>query len=129
MHPDLTTDPKKKKRRQQIMAEMNNAYAEGNEERLRQILAEWESSQDSIEGEGIGAELIRIIRKIEQVRIRFEAIRKETEELKKSDMYELKVKADEAEKEGNNLLSEMAQYVTERISETTKTLENLFNTI
>jgi hypothetical protein len=46
------------------MAEANRAYEEGDEERLRVILQEWEGSPESVKGDGPGAELVRVIRKI-----------------------------------------------------------------
>lgn len=43
------------------------AYEAGDAERLQQILRAWEESPESITGGGIGAVLIRLIRKIAQV--------------------------------------------------------------
>ena len=37
---------------------------------MRSILADWESSPESVEGEGVGPELIRVIRKIAQIQRR-----------------------------------------------------------
>ena len=70
LHPDLATDDDDRARRQRFMAEANQAYEEGNETRLREILREWESSPDAIKGDGVAAELIRVIRKIAQVQER-----------------------------------------------------------
>jgi DnaJ-domain-containing protein 1 len=62
IHPDLTTDPQQKIVRQKLMTEANQAYEDGNIDRLREILRSWESRPEAVEGEGIGAELIRITR-------------------------------------------------------------------
>ena len=67
IHPDLATDEKERSRRQQLMTDANRAYEEGDEAKLRAILAEWESSPESVAGEGTAAELVRVIRKIAQV--------------------------------------------------------------
>lgn len=81
IHPDLTTDEDERSRRQQLMAEANQAYEDGDEEQLQAILHGWESNPESVEGEGVAAELIRAIRKIAQGRDRLKVIQKE-EELK-----------------------------------------------
>src|SRR5437762_1774685 len=69
IHPDLATDDAERAKRNQVMAEVNRAYADGDEARLRAILSEWETSPDAVTGKGIGAELVRTIRKIHQVEI------------------------------------------------------------
>lgn len=115
VHPDLAPDEHARERRHRFMQEVNRAYAEGNEERLRSLLHEWESSPDSVPGEGTGAELIRIIRQIAKVRTRIEMISKEMENLKETELYSLKLRLDEAKNEGRDLLLEMASEVDGQI--------------
>ena len=67
IHPDLATDEKDRARRHKLMAEANRAYEEGDEARLQAILREWELSPESVKGDGAGAELVRVIRKIAQI--------------------------------------------------------------
>src|SRR5262249_4454017 len=67
LHPDLTLDGDEKVKRNRLMAEINDAYKRGDEERIRAILREWQASPESVQGDGPGAELIRVIRKIAQV--------------------------------------------------------------
>jgi CII-binding regulator of phage lambda lysogenization HflD len=125
MHPDLTTDEKARIYRHQMMAEANCAYEEGNEDRLREILEQWESSSEAVEGEGTGAELIRVIRKIAQVEARLRAIDAEMAELKASDLWQLKEKVEEAENKKRDLLSEMATVIESKIAEAKQSLYNL----
>ncbi len=125
MHPDLTTDEKARIYRHQMMAEANCAYEEGNEDRLREILEQWESSSEAVEGEGTGAELIRVIRKIAQVEARLRAIDAEMAELKASDLWQLKEKVEEAENKERDLLSEMATVIESKIAEAKQSLYNL----
>ena len=125
MHPDLTTDEKARIYRHQMMAEANCAYEEGNEDRLREILEQWESSSEAVEGEGTGAELIRVIRKIAQVEARLRAIDAEMAELKTSDLWQLKEKVEEAENKERDLLSEMATVIESKIAEAKQSLYNL----
>ena len=122
IHPDLATDEKERTRRQQLMADANRAYEEGDEAKLRAILAEWESSPESVEGEGTAAELVRVIRKIDQVEKRLRVIETEITQLEESDLYQLKTKVEAAENEGRDLLAEMASRVEEEITSASERL-------
>jgi chromosome segregation ATPase len=117
IHPDLGSDDQDRDRRTQLMAEANRAYEEGDEARLQAILQEWESSPEAVKGEGTGAELVRVIRKIAQVRRRLRDIETEIAGLKESDFYKLKVKVDQAEAEGCDLLVEMVARLDGQIAE------------
>ncbi len=125
LHPDLATEDEERARRTELMAEANRAYEEGDEARLRAILHEWESSPESVKGEGPGADLVRIIRKIAQAEERLKVIDSEMTELRASDLYRLKVKADEAQAEGRDLLAEMAAQVDQEIAVAEKRLAEL----
>ena len=125
IHPDLTTDEEERARRQRLMAEANRAYEEGNEAKLQAILQEWESSPESVKGDGPGVELVRTIRKIAQVEERLRSIESEIATMKESDLYQLKTKVDEAKKEGHNLLAEMALQIEKQIADAQKRLNKI----
>lgn len=125
LHPDLATGDEERARRTQLMAEANRAYEEGDEARLQAILREWASSPESVKGEGLGADLVRVIRKIAQVEERLRTIDAEMAQLRASDLYQLRVKVDEAKGEGRNLLAEMAAQVDQRIVDAEKRLAEL----
>ena len=74
IHPDLTSDREDWATRQQLMARANEAYERGDEPALAKILNEYESSPEAFQGDGPGAELIRVIRRISQVRGRLAEI-------------------------------------------------------
>jgi DnaJ-domain-containing protein 1 len=116
LHPDLANDEEERIRRGRFMAEANHAYQEGDEARLEATLRRWEISPDSVKGEGIEKELIRVIRKIAQVQERLRVIDTEISQLKKSDLYELKTKVEEVESEGRDLLGEIAFQLDEQIN-------------
>ena len=103
-------------RRHRLMVEVNRAYEAGDEERLNTILREWQRSPESVKDEGVGAELIRIIRKIAQAEERIAAIDAEIHEMEDSELSQLKDKVETAEDEGRNLLSEMAEELDEEIT-------------
>ena len=125
IHPDLATDETERKRRHELMAEANRAYAEGDEARLEAILRDWESSPESVKGEGPGAELVRVIRKIAQVEDRLRAIDAEIAQLEESDLYRLKNRVDQAEEEGRDLLAEIAARVDGQVVEARGRLKSI----
>ncbi len=116
IHPDLATDPEERAHREQLMALVNQAYESGNEDRLRAILHDWDSSPDSVQGEGITADLIRTIRQIAQSRQRLQLIEEKLQQLSQSDLHQLRVKALKLEQLGQDLLLEMAHRFDQEIS-------------
>ncbi|MBI1802203.1 MAG: J domain-containing protein, partial [Chloroflexi bacterium] len=124
-HPDTTTDPHEKARRNKLMAEINRAYSDGDEARLQEILRQWEASPDSVQGEGPGAQLVRVIRQMAQVEERLTAIESEMAELMRSELLQLKTKVEEAEGNGRDLLAEMAAQVDGKIAEARRRLADL----
>jgi DnaJ-domain-containing protein 1 len=115
IHPDLATDPLEYERRQELMAAANQAYEQGDEAGLRQILIAWEQSPESVQGEGSAADLERINRKIQQIRRRIEYLQQETEALRHSDLYQLMDKAEAAKTHGRDLLLELATLIEDEI--------------
>ena len=125
VHPDLATDENDRVRRQRFMAEGNQAYENGDEARLREILREWESSPESVKGDGVGAELIRIIRKIAQIVRRSQTIEDTIARLQTSDLCRLKLEVEKGETEGRDLLAEMATRLDRQIVDARKHLASL----
>jgi hypothetical protein len=117
VHPDLATDESERRRRHELMTEANRAYQEGDEACLEAVLREWGCSPESVKGEGPGAGLVRVIRKIAQVGDRLKAIDAEITGLEESDLYRLKKQVDQAEKEGRDLLAEMAVRVGQQVAQ------------
>ncbi|MDP2661381.1 MAG: hypothetical protein Q8R28_11705 [Dehalococcoidia bacterium] len=94
------------------MAEVNAAYAAGDEAKLTRLLAEWRQSPDKVEGEGVGAELVRVIRKIAQVQRRLGDIDIEVPEQNASDIYKLWAEAQAVKAErASDLIEEMAGHL------------------
>lgn len=115
IHPDLAVYPEDRPRRERIMAQVNAAYEAGDADRLRQIMREWGSSPEAVTGEGPGADLIRIIRKIARVNESLGAVARELAALHATALGQLKVKVDEAAGDGNDLLAEMAKDLDRQI--------------
>jgi hypothetical protein len=110
------------------MAEANRAYEDGDEVRLQAILTEWETSPESVEGEGVGPELIRVIRKISQIQRRFVEIEAEMQQLKTSDLHQLWSRTEEAKNQGRDLFKEMASQVEREIDAARMRLATLTQT-
>lgn len=125
IHPDLATSEEERALRTKFMTEANLAYERGDLARLREILKEWESSPDTVRGEGVGADLVRTIRKIAQMRRRMGAIQEEMEALKRSELYLLWEKALAAQKVGRDFLKEMAERVEGQVKEAKRQLVSL----
>jgi hypothetical protein len=115
VHPDLATDDADRAERERLMAEANRAYQQGDVDALRRILEEYESSPESVQGTGVAADLVRVIRQIRQVQKRLVQIELEVASLIDSDIAKLRAKADAARAEGRELLSGMAENVRRRI--------------
>src|ERR1039458_3765196 len=108
IHPDFATDAADLERRTRLMAEANRAYEAGDAEALQRVLDEYEDGAEAVKGEGIGAELIRIIRQISLAKTRVSAIEQELAALRQSEIALLKKQAEERELEGRDLLAELA---------------------
>ncbi len=115
VHPDTATDEADRARRERLMKEVNAAYAAGDEDALRRILAALDASPDAVQGSGIGADLIRVLHQLKQIRDRIAAVKLEIDSLSETDLAQLKAKADLATAEGRDLLEEMAASVQVRV--------------
>lgn len=128
IHPDFATDEGERIRRTRLMAEVNLAYEAGDEARLAALLNDAEDDFDSLAGGGIGAELVRIIRKLAQIRERLRQIEAEIGAVEQSDLSQLRHKMEAATREGRDLLAEMAAHVQDRILEARERLAALLET-
>ena len=115
VHPDLSKDSADQERRTRFMAEANHAYQAGDAETLRRILNEYEDGADAVEGEGIGAELILIIRQISLAKERLAAIERELSALGRSEIALLRKQSEEATQAARDMLGELAKTLKEKI--------------
>ena len=125
IHPDFAKDAEDRKRRTHAMAQANEAYGRGDAEALQRILDEYSDGSDSVPGEGIGAELIRIIRQIDKAKKRLAAIEQGLSELRQSEVALFWKDAEAARQQGRDLLAELAVTAREQISKAKKEHETL----
>lgn len=114
-HPDLANDEMERRHHQQLMAEANQAYRAGDEQRLQELLHRGRTSPETVKGQGISAELVKVIRQIARAKERLGAIAEEFLRLKESSLYEFKLKVADAETHGLDLIAEMAGYLRRQI--------------
>jgi len=117
IHPDLTSDRDDRATRQQLMADANQAYELGDETQLARILTQYEHRPEAVTGDDAGAALIREIRKISQAKSRMAEIEAGLQDLMRSDLYHLKVRVDQAEQHGHDILKEMTAKVDSQIAQ------------
>ncbi len=78
-----------------------------------------------MQGEGIGVELVRIIRQIHQARKNIASIEQELTSLRVSEIAQLKHDVEAAEQEGRDRLAELATTLNGQISQKRKEHEAL----
>ena len=81
-HPDKSKTDADLEKRTQRMARINDAYQKRDLAELQRLEEEFASDPDAVDGDDVGANLIRAIRHIAQVKKKIEAIDAETEALK-----------------------------------------------
>ena len=125
IHPDLASNDVDRMRRQQLMAEVNRAYENGDEAKLRAILADLHDSPDAVEKEGVGADLIRVIRKIAQIQKRLNEIDSEIQQLNASDLNLLRTQIVDLEKQERDGFKDMASNAEKQIKDARRRLSAL----
>lgn len=125
LHPDLATTDDERARRHEWMAKVNEAYRQENEDALNTVLADWETSPESVPGTGIPNELVRVIRQIAQVRRRIDEIGLIIAALQAGDLYALYAQCNTQAKTAGNSLDELAAHIDEQIADARRRLAEL----
>jgi predicted nucleic acid-binding protein len=107
------------------MAAVNEAYEKGDFEALQRVLEDWDASPESIPGDGIVAELIRVIRRLSQVRTRLVEIEKAIEALRQTDIFVLFKQHEESKSRGEDLLAALVSQASREVSDAKRTLKKL----
>jgi hypothetical protein len=107
IHPDLSHDADARDQRHALMVEANRAYAMGDLEQLRRILALWEGRPEAVHGTGPEAMRERLVRRIAQIDAQLAACAEELEALAETPLWRLKAMVDEASAKGKDLMADM----------------------
>ncbi len=127
VHPDFAVSEEDRNFRNELMVEANKAYEEGDEEALRTLLMDSESLKSSDVQDHIELEISRIKRKIAQLDIRLRYVIDRQVKIRLSEMYLLKRKVEEAEMNGEDMLSQMAAQLKKKIRERKIEFEGLWH--
>ncbi|HTH36316.1 MAG TPA: hypothetical protein VL572_00025 [Pyrinomonadaceae bacterium] len=127
IHPDLVLDAGEKERRHALMAELNQAYSSGDQERLRKLSGELRISPDTVTGGTIGDQLVRAIRQTAQIRKRLAEVEEEKRRAFASELYVLHQKVVSEDEAGRDLLKQMAERAKTHIAKSRRRLANLRN--
>jgi hypothetical protein len=125
IHPDKATDDKSRHLRTRLMAELNEAYAQKDIAKMRNILDQWQESPEAISGEGTAAELVRTIRAIAQIKRRISKIETEISDIMTSDIHMLMVKVHDDDLAGRDILLEMSVSIDSKIQAARNELKRL----
>ena len=107
IHPDLAHDEATRGQRHSLMVEANRAYALGDEDQLRFILAAWERSPEAVQGSDPEAMRLRLVRRIAQIEEQLDSIAGDLAALNDSPLGKLKAMVDAAAAAGKDLLRDM----------------------
>ncbi|MBN2302951.1 MAG: DnaJ domain-containing protein [Anaerolineae bacterium] len=105
-HPDLTTDPAERARRNRLMAEINDAYSRRDMAALQALAAQPENAR--IEQPLAALQLVQLQQIRNQLEDRIYALRKRRNELLHGDLMRLKIQASLEARKGRDLLRRMA---------------------
>ena len=125
LHPDLAGTDDQRQRRHEWMVKLNEAYMRQDEGALQALVAEWDASPDAVEGEGVGSDLVRVIRQIASVKKRLETLSQTVDTLKAGDLWALRAKSEAVLKAGRDLLKEQAAELDRQIVDARQVLAEL----
>jgi hypothetical protein len=125
IHPDLALDAADKEKRHGLMAELNQAYSAGDQKKLDRLTAEIHVSPDVISGDTIGDRWVRAVRHIAQVRSRLGQLKLERAESASTELYELMQRVEDEQRQGRDLLAQMAARTKVHTAKLRRRLTNL----
>lgn len=117
MHPDRATTDTERERRNVMMAKVNRAYESGDLQSIEKLIVEFGQDPEAIHGDDLGARMIKVIRRIAQLRRRAEEIDKQLSETQSHELYELMVTVQQAEALGSDPIGDLVQEILRQISE------------
>jgi len=115
VHPDLADTDGERTRRTRIMATASEAYAAGDEPALRRILDAEAARPEAVVGDDAGARLVRVLRKLAQVRNRMTELVDLHSALAADPMWTLFNTMRQAKESGDDPLSDIQEKVERQI--------------
>jgi len=125
IHPDLALDPAEKEKRHGLMAQLNEAYSAGDQNKLNKLVEDFRNRPDLVKGESVGDELVRSIRQLFQIKVRLKELIEEKLVAEASELYTLREKMLMEMAEGRDMIKQMAARTVVQIKKSERRLENL----
>ena len=116
IHPDRATTDQERERRNILMSQINCAYEKGNQAEIEKIVSEFGLDPEAITGDDIGSQIVKSIRRIAQLKRRLGQLLGLIDEIKQSEIHELRTTVEEAELIGGDPLGDLAKQLMEEIS-------------
>jgi len=117
MHPDRATTDTERNRRTGLMAQVNVAYAKGDQASIEKLIIEFGQDPEAITGEYVAARLIKTIRRIAQLRRRLAEVEQEIDALEAGELHSLMITVSETENMGGDPLGDLSRHIMQQISE------------
>ncbi len=108
-HPDMARTGEEKEQFHKIMSEINDAYNNKDLNRMDELADELTEPEKTYFDESFEEELDRLMHESEKLDEIISNLEDELAELRLSDAYRFKMRADEAEEEGRDLFEEMKE--------------------
>jgi len=117
MHPDLATTDHERKRRTELMAQVNLAYERGDQSAIERISREYGEDPEAIVGEDVASRIVKAIRRIAQLRRRLGELQLASQSQETTDIFQLKCAVELDEARGSDPLGSLAEQLMREISE------------
>ena len=127
IHPDLADDEQDRELRTRLMADLNEAYAKGDKDAIRNIVDQYNASEDAVQGEGVGYDLMRMIRRLYQIRNHITELESMKASLEQSDDWANVLAARDTEDRGENYFRNFSEKLMKRIEYLETQLGHGFN--
>ncbi|MGV1017562.1 MAG: J domain-containing protein [Fluviibacter phosphoraccumulans] len=117
IHPDRATTDQERQRRTVLMAQINCAYEKGNQAEIEKIVSEFGQDPEAIAGDDVGSQIVKAIRRIAQLKRRLGELLGLIDEIRQSEIHELRTTVEESEALGGDPLGDLAKQLMKDISE------------
>ena len=124
-HPDLAGNEQEREARHKLMIAANQAYEAGAEERLQSLLSSETNFVELTRQSNLALDLVQVLRALGTTQERLAEIEAEIGRVKNSELYRLKVRADQAEIVGHNFLLDLINQVERQIRKSKNRLTTL----
>jgi hypothetical protein len=117
MHPDLAITEHERKRRTELMAQVNLAYERGDLATIEKLIKEYGEDPEAIVGEDVASRIVKTIRRIAQLRRRLDELQLAIEAQRTTEIFQLKQNIEDDEAKGKDPLGDLAEQLMRDMSE------------